>query len=95
MSLATGEHRRDLALAGHEMSKAQWIKMARAVAEAIAREKGQVTSDDVRDRCDVPAGMNPSVMGAVLRCRTFKLLHFEKSRRDVANARRIGVYRLA
>ena len=95
MSLATGEHRRDLALAGHEMTKKQWIGWARSVAWGIAHQKGTVTSDDVREMCPIPPEIHPSVMGAVLRHKTFKLLHFEKSRRDVANARRIGVYRLA
>lgn len=95
MSLSTGEARRDLALLSHEMTKAQWIAKARSVAVELAMQNGSVTSDDVRDHCEVPSWLNPSVMGAVMRCKLFKLMHFEKSRRDLANARRIGVYRLA
>ncbi len=52
-----------------EVSRADWLSDARQAARKIAARRGEVTIDDVRELCPPPAGVDPRVMGAVLRTR--------------------------
>lgn len=92
MSLEIGEARRVAALLDHEVTKPGWLKQARDWAYAFALQNGEVTTDDVREGFPIPEGMHPSVAGAIFRDARFRCTAWRKSRRDEANARRIGVY---
>ncbi|HEX2761795.1 MAG TPA: hypothetical protein VHM27_14820, partial [Rhizomicrobium sp.] len=64
-----------------QTDKMQWLANARAAARRIAREKGTVTIDEVRECCPPPAGVDPRVMGAVMQPREFQMIKFVESRR--------------
>lgn len=77
-----------------ETGKMQWLASARAAARRIAREKGAVTIDDVRECCPPPAGVDPRVMGAVMQPREFQMIKFVESRRKACHGRHIGLFKL-
>ncbi len=45
--------------------KREWLREARACAKYLAQRNGQVSADDVWERCPIPEGMDPRIMGAV------------------------------
>lgn len=77
-----------------ETGKMEWLARARAVARRIAREKGTVTIDEVREYCPPPAGVDPRVMGAVMQPREFEMVKLVESRRKACHGRHIGLFRL-
>lgn len=77
-----------------QTDKMQWLANARAAARRIAREKGTVTIDEVRECCPPPAGVDPRVMGAVMQPREFQMIKFVESRRKACHGRHIGLFKL-
>lgn len=77
-----------------ETDKMQWLAAARAAARRIAREKGTVTIDEVRECCPPPSGVDPRVMGAVMQPREFQMIKFVESRRKACHGRHIGLFKL-
>jgi hypothetical protein len=72
----------------------EWIARARAAARRIAREKGQVTINDVRACCPPPQDADPRIMGAVFSRTEFVRVGFAVSYRKPCHGRHIGVFRL-
>jgi hypothetical protein len=77
-----------------ENHRMEWLAKARAVARRIAREKGTVTIDEVREICPPPADADPRVMGAVMQSRDFEMIRLVESRRKACHGRYIGLFRL-
>lgn len=77
-----------------QTDKMQWLANARAAARRIAREKGTVTIDEVRECCPPPVGVDPRVMGAVMQPREFQMIKFVESRRKACHGRHIGLFKL-
>jgi hypothetical protein len=71
-----------------------WIARARDCAIAIAREKGSVTVNDVREACPPPEGADPRIMGAVLLAPQFARIGMRPSDRRTCHGRPIGVFTL-
>ena len=76
------------------MRRANRIARARAHARRIAREKGQVTINDVRAYCPPPEGADPRIMGGVFTRAEFVRVGFTMSERKPCHHRFIGVFRL-
>lgn len=83
--LAEGRARRDEALAYY--SSTRFVEECRRTAFAIAKKKGWVTSDDIRDEHEIPEAVNHNAMGAVLRAPYFVKIGEVQSRRPEAKAR--------
>ena len=79
----------------YEEHRADWLERARATGEEIARRKGSVTINDVRDACPPPAGVDPRVMGAVLATKRFVAVGYERSSRKECHNRPIAIFKLA
>lgn len=77
-----------------ENNRMEWLAGARAAARRIAREKGAVTIDEVRECCPPPADVDPRVMGAVFLRREFELIRFVESQRKACHGRHIGLFKL-
>jgi hypothetical protein len=77
-----------------EARRGDWIARARAVARAIAAERGQVTIDEVRALCPPPEGADPRIMGSVFAKGGFERIGFTASKRDACHGRMIGVFKL-
>lgn len=72
----------------------EYLKEARAVAKAFARDYGSVSSDEVWARCPPPGWAHVNVMGAVFKDRDFIRLGYRPSKRPSAHARVIAYYKL-
>lgn len=94
----SGEDLRDLALdlvENSTESRKAWIEKARMIATWICKDKGSVTSDDVRDKLLIPSEFNPNIMGAVLRPPYFEWTgRMVKSTRKEAHSRMIREWRI-
>ena len=53
------------------VSNEQYIKVARAIARQIASQRGSVTSDDVRQACDLEP-VHPGAYGAIFKSKDFQ-----------------------
>lgn len=78
-----------------EEQRADFLETARAVARALAFERGEITIDDVREHCAPPEGVDPRVMGAVFRTDDFEAVGYRKSNRTTCHHRPVAVFRLA
>jgi len=66
--------------------RAGWLAYARGVAEAIARDKGSVTADDVRAAgVETPPNTSPNIWGSVFNDARFAFLDFAYSARPEAH----------
>ena len=91
--LLTAQPARDLIMLHHENSKETYLYMARSMAVQIAREKGFVTINDVREKMPPPSDIHASVLGAVFRNKKF--VHTGKyttAKHTCSHARKIGIY---
>ena len=89
-----GDLLKEEALDSHESRHPTFVEYAREIAVLVAKEQGEVTADDVRERIYIPPFTHPSAMGAVFRGGAFECVGFTKSRRTEARGRVIRVYRL-
>lgn len=79
-----------------EIHRVDYLNKARDAARKILANKQTITTDDVREACPVPEGVNPKVMGAVFNHPDFKSTGtWVKSRRTIAHNRPIQVFRLS
>lgn len=92
--LAEGRALRDGALAIIEVTRKAWLTEARAEAVRIARIKGCVTINDVRETVALPDGINPNAWGAVLKCRELTAVGYDQAHHPAAHARVVRVYKL-
>jgi len=85
---------RDHGLAIMEVTHKEWIEKARKKAVSIARRRGQVSINDVREQMELPADLHHNALGAVLRSPDLKVVGFETARHKEARARIVRVYGL-
>lgn len=96
---------------GHELKQAgldlveknnpTWLESMRSKARSIARQKGTVCADDLRDYSDqleevegiVPT--TPNAWGSLFRSREFEYLYSQPSNYPSNHSRRINVYKVA
>ena len=71
-----------------------WLQKAREVARDMARRRGSVTIDEVREHCPPPDDVDPRIMGRVFMKSEFELIDHIESRRKVCHGRPIGIFRL-
>ena len=80
----------------HEESKSAFLAEARTLARELLQTRDTITVDDIRERLEIPEGMDKRVMGAV-----FNHKHFEgtgdyvKSRRADCHHRPVQKFRRA
>lgn len=95
-SRSTGEELRDGGLDKVEKSHGRWVDRMRELARQIARSRGFVSADDLRDHAN-KTGDHPhhqNAWGAIFRGAEWELWRYTKSRHATNHARRIGVWKL-
>lgn len=94
-SAMNGRELRDLNLDLFELRDAEFLSECRNLAKRVAMERGQVSINDIRERVELPANLNPSVFGAVFKTRDFKPVGYTEAKHKSAHARAVRVYSLA
>lgn len=89
-----GRAMRDHGLAIMEVTHKAWIEKARKKAVSIARRRGQVSINDIREQMELPPDLNHNALGAALRSPDLKVVGFETARHKEARARVVRVYGL-
>lgn len=89
-----GRALRDSQLGLFEIRQTEFLKHCRSLAIAIAKSRGQVSINDIRDQIEVPPGTHPSVLGAVFRGNLFSCVGFTEAVHPQAHARIVRVYSL-
>lgn len=78
-----------------ELHRAEYLSQARDIARELLETRPSITVNDIRDRLEPPATVDPRVMGAVLRHRDFEPTgEFVLSSRKTCHARPIRRFRL-
>ena len=75
-------------------ARGTWLNAARDCAAAIARQKGSVTVNDVRQACPPPDFADPRILGAVFLSPQFARIGMKPSDRSACHGRPIGVFTL-
>lgn len=91
----SGRQLRDAQLGLFEVRDYEFLQSCRAAAVAIAKARGQVSINEVREAVTVPANINPSVLGAVFKSKYFKAVGYTEATHKAAHARVVRVYALA
>ena len=92
--LNLGQQIRDRQLDMFEVRDSDFLESCRSLAMQIAKRNGEVSINDVRRHLQVPAGVNPSVLGAVFRTKAFKKIGMCEANHKEAHARIVRVYAL-
>ena len=90
VSLQLGLDLRDEAFDRLERTRAEWIARALTEARALIARDGYVTTDSLRDVCQVPEGVDARVVGAVLNRRNFLDAGPTKTSRRTSHGRPIS-----
>lgn len=75
-------------------ARAEWLAKARLIALELVKEKGEITSDDVRERCPIPPGVDPRCIGPLFRDPMWELVRYVRSTRKICHHHPIGLWRL-
>lgn len=76
-----------------EDAHSRWIEEARQVAVRLARERGEVTIDDVREVLPPPVCVDPRINGVVFRpSKYWRCVGYRKSAREENHNRPIGIW---
>ena len=75
-----------------ELSRAQWLAEARALAYELVRRQGFVTVDCIRARLAPPTKSDPRIMGAIFHHADWICKEYKKSTRAECHNRPIGVF---
>ncbi len=76
-----------------EETRQDYLAEARAMAQILAFHKGIITINDVREACPVPEGIDPRVLGAVLRGPAWEPVGFVQSTRRTCHGRPIRQFK--
>lgn len=77
-----------------EDTRQEILARARTKAREIARMRGEVSIDDIRELVQIPEHIDPRMFGAVFRGEEWERIGFRESRRKENHARPISVFRL-
>ena len=94
LNVNLGQQIRDQQLDMFEVRDSDFLNSCRSLAMQIAKRNGEVSINDVRQHLQVPAGVNPSVLGAVFRTKAFKKIGMCEANHKEAHARIVRVYAL-
>jgi hypothetical protein len=72
-----------------------WIDAARRAAIRIAKEQGQVSSDEVRRECPITGSVHRKAMGSLFKTKDFIWSGVKKSTTKTRKGGMIGVYTLS
>lgn len=86
---------RDAQLGLFEVRDYEFLQSCRAAAVAIAKARGSVSINEVREAVELPPNLNPSVLGAVFKSKDFKPVGYTEATHKAAHARVVRVYALA
>ena len=75
-----------------EKTRIEFLDLCRWVAVKIARQKGNVTVDDVRAEVKLPLNIDGRVLGAVFNKRDFEKVGYTQTRIKTSHSRPIGVF---
>lgn len=92
--MKTGRQLRDEALAYFECVRSDWLNAARIKAINIARRKGQVTINDLREVVTLPHEFSPNTWGAVFKSKEFEAIGYTQASHSAAHARVVRIYKL-
>jgi hypothetical protein len=85
---------RDAQLALFEQRDADFLEHCRTIAADIAKERGEVSINEVRAAINLPAEVHPSVLGAVFKSKKFTAIGYTEAAHKAAHARIVRVYKL-
>jgi hypothetical protein len=78
-----------------EAKHAEWLDQARAIAFRLAKQKGVICVDDIRDELPPPAGVDGRIMGAIFKpSSVWERVDFRQSWRKETHGRPISLFRL-
>lgn len=89
-----GQQARNQQLDIFEQREPEFLNHCRSLAIQIARREGEVSINDIRKLIQVPAGVHPSVLGAVFRTKQFRKVGLCEASHPEAHARIVRVYSL-
>lgn len=92
--VTSGRALRDIQLGLFEIRKSEFLERCREIAIAIARARGSVSINDIRDQVEIPPGTHPSVLGAVFKRGGFQVVGFTEATHPQAHARIVRIYSL-
>jgi len=75
-------------------TRKDFLLKARELAIKIVKEKGQVTTDDIRLQIEIPKGVDGRVMGAVFNSKTWISIGYKKSEIETSHRRPISIFKL-
>ena len=90
-----GQQSRNQQLDIFEQREPEFLNHCRSLAIQIARREGEVSINDIRKHIQVPAGVHPSVLGAVFRTKQFRKVGLCEASHPEAHARIVRIYALA
>lgn len=75
-----------------EYTRKEFLDDARQKALIIFKEKGKVTTDDIRKVVTIPAGIDARVMGGIFRNKTWKKIGYTETSIKTSHGRPISVF---
>ncbi len=97
-SLFEAKRRKDEALSLHELHRKAILLQVRRIFVRHLLNTGTATADDIRDKFEVPEGVNPNFLGSVptpfTRARIIKRRGYIESSRPAAHARVVSLWEL-
>ena len=77
-----------------EAERQEFLELCRWTAKKIAKEKGHVTIDDVRDNVMLPLKIDGRVFGAVFNKSDWLKVGYTNTRRESSHGRPIAIFQL-
>ncbi len=81
------------ALDALEKARAEYIEQARTAARQICSVGEEITIDDVREVAPPPEGVDPRIMGAILRAPDWRPVGYRASKRKTCHKRPVSVFK--
>jgi hypothetical protein len=75
-----------------EATRKEFLEDARIKARMIFEEKGQVTTDDIRQVVKLPAGIDARVLGAIFVKRDWKKIGYTQTNVKSSHSRPISIF---
>lgn len=77
-----------------EITRKEFLESCRWIARKIAKAKGNVTIDDVRNEVKIPLNIDARVLGAVFNTPDFEKVGYTSTKIKSSHGRPISVFRL-
>lgn len=76
-----------------EQARVEFIRQARELATELGRDGRVLTVNDLRERLEIPAGVDPRVMGVVFKTAEWRALGYGPSDRRISHGRPVMLFR--